>query len=157
MSDDSYEAILSRSVEDIPEPVLLPAGSWVLKATSAAKFVPPKSETDTPVVLFVYEPTEDLDDVDKDAVQELRDADYDFGNNPLFYRIRINRESDWKKVVEHIKLHGVDTEGLTVKESLAAVKSARIIGAVTVRSYTKKPEGTLVTTNDVAQFAALED
>lgn len=155
MTETSYEDILNRSVEDLPEAKFLPSGSWVLKASNGAKFTPPKSEDDVPVVLFVYEPIEPMDDVDDDAIEELGE-DYDLANNPLFFRIRIQRESDWKRVIDHVKLHGVDPEGLTVKEAMAAVKGARIIGAVTLRSYTDKATQTLKTVNDVAQFAEVE-
>lgn len=149
---DNYEDILNRSVDELPEPKNLPAGSWVLKAQGAARFVPAKDEGQKSQVMFFYEPIEPMDDVDDDDLAALGD-DYDYANNTLVYKIWIERDTDWSRVVNHIKLHGVDTDGLTVKEAMAAVKSARIIGGVKLRTYTDKQSGELKVVNDVTTFA----
>lgn len=155
MSETSYEDILNRSVDELPEPKLLPAGSWVLKATGGARYVAARDENSKAQVRFFYEPVEPLSDVDDDQLEELG-ADYDYGNNILSFSVWIERETDWRKVVDHVKKHGVDTEGLTVKEAMAAVKSARIVGAVTQRQYLDKNTQEQRTVNDVNKFVAEE-
>jgi hypothetical protein len=56
----------------------------------------------------------------------------------------------------HVRLHGVDTEGLTIKQALEAVKSARIVGAVTVGSYTDRNTGVPRAVNNLKQFQAVD-
>lgn len=145
MSD--YSDILNMTWEDIPEPKLVPGGSWLLRCRNAT-FIPKKGEQDAKV-LFFYEPKEPMDDVDAGEIEAL--GDYNVSENDLVAQFFINRSKDWVKVRNHIEKHGVEVTG-NIPETLKSVKGSEVIAFVGTRTYTNSV-GESVTDNTVTQFA----
>lgn len=132
MSD--YADILSQSWDEIPEAKTLPQGSYLLRARSAS-YQPAKDVDKSPAVLFVYSAKEAMEDVDADEIAKLGD-NYDIGANKIFSRFFVADKSDWDNVRKHIAKHGVDLKGLTIEESLKAVKGREVIAFLGQRSFT---------------------
>jgi len=150
-----YDDILNRSWDDMPEAGLLPVGSWVITARNGA-YLPPRDKTNARVIFF-YKAKEPMDDVDPDALAELgiTSGEYDLGMNEITYTIWIEGPRDWQKVKAHLELLGVDPEGLTLKESLKAVKGADVVAFLDQNSFTRR-DGTKVDENRPTSFSKYE-
>ncbi len=152
MSD--YEDILNRSWDEIPEPQLLPVGSWRLK-NRGASFMEAKSADQNDRVMFIYTAMEPLQDVDADAIAEL--GDYDIGQNKLFFTIWIEGYNDWDAVRKHIAKHNIEVvPGETPLETFKRMKGSEVISWLDQRSFVAT-SGDTVETNDPTQFAKVED
>ncbi len=149
-----YEDILNRSWDEIPEPELLPVGSYRLKSRGAT-FMEAKASDQNDRVMFIYNATEPLDDVDADALAAL--GDYDISQNRLFFTIWIESYADWDKVRKHIAKHNIEAvPGETPKETFNRMKGSVVIAWLDHRSFESK-SGDMVETNDPTQFAKVED
>lgn len=151
--DSEYADILKKSWDDIPKPMLLPNGSWRLRARNA-KYVPAKAVDQNPYALFVYAPMEPLTDVDEDAVAEL--GEYDPAQNRIFNRIWLETAADWDGLRNHIRKHGVDTSGRSPEETLAAIKGTEIIAFLDRETYTDGA-GESKEQNVAKNFAPVDD
>lgn len=151
MSED-YADILNTSWDNIPEVQVLPEGSWLLRGRNAT-YQAAKSADGSPVVLFVYQAKEPMDDVDAAQLAALGD-NYDIAANRIFFRFYINDNSSWDGVRKHLAKHGVDPKG-TVKESLDAFKGTEVIAYLSKRSY-KTNAGEDAESNEPSQFAKVE-
>ncbi len=152
MSGD-YEDILNRSWDEIPEPQVLPVGSYRLKSRGATFMEAKESTSDR--VMFIYNAMEPLPDVDADALGAL--GDYDISQNRLFFTIWIESYADWDGVRKHIAKHGLEiVPGETPKETFSRMKGSEVIAWLDQRSYENKA-GDMVESNDPAQFAKIED
>ncbi len=151
MSD--YEDILNQGRDQIPEPQLLPVGSWRLKNTGWS-IIEAKDAGKNDCVLFIYSATEPMQDVDEEALAAL--GDYDVATNKIFFRIWLETYSDWDKVVKHIDKHNsVAVEGEKVKDMLNRIKGSVVIAWLDQRSYEKN--GEMVDSNDPTNFSPVED
>lgn len=148
-----YADILKRAWSEIPEPKVLPGGSWLLKGL-AAKFSPPKGDSDSSTVLFMYQVKEPCEDVNDGEVAELGE-DYDFGLNKISYTVWINEDSDWDKVRKHLVRNGVDISG-SLEDSFKAFKGTEVIGYVTEAVYTDKKTGEVRPVNNIERFFTSE-
>lgn len=146
-----YDDILNRQWGDIPEVSMLPSGSWVLKAKNATYKAP--TENGNAKVLFFFIPKEPMDDVSEQALADLG-ADYDFASNQIVYTQWIEGPRDWAAVRDLLGKLDVDMEGLTIQQSLKAVKGHEVVAFVDERSYTNR-SGQSVTENTAANFTAL--
>lgn len=150
-----YADVLSTSWSDMPEPKLLPDGSWRLRANGAS-YQPAKDDDGSPSVLFVYRPMEPMEDVDLGELEKLGDG-YDPQMNRIFKRFYINDASDWKRVKDHVVKHGVQINPAeSIGETLKAVRNKDIIGYVTSKSF-QTNDGTPREENDVQTFAPIEE
>lgn len=153
MSGD-YEDILNRSWDEIPEPEILPVGSYRLKSRGAT-FMEAKSDSQNDRVMFIYSAMEPLPDVDADALAAL--GDYDISQNRLFYTVWIEGVQDWDKVRKHILKHNLEVvEKETPFETFKRMKGTEVIAWIDQRSYENK-SGEMVESNDPTQFARVED
>lgn len=152
MADETYESILTKSWDDIPEPELLPVGSYLLRCRNAT-YRPAKGDMSAQV-LFVYNPKEAMDDVDQDELTDL--GEYDITQNRLFATFWVEDNVDWAKVRTHIQKHGVDPAGQSIGESLKAMTATEIISYVRTENYENK-QGETVTKNTPTQFVSVDD
>ncbi len=155
---DSYESILSKAWNEVPEVAdALPTGSWRLKARSA-KFMEPREEGNSARVIFVYVPQEPMDDVDEEALDALgKDGEeYDFTENRIFAQFWVETVADWGKVRSHLEKLGAYDEDASIEDSLKAVGGQEVIGYLDQRTYTDNA-GELKVTNDVGNFVAVDD
>lgn len=150
MSD--YIDIATTSWDEIPEKKTLPVGTYLLRARSA-KYNEPKEEGKNGSVVFVYEPRMPMDDVNDDDLAELG-QDYDLANNTIFYRIWIERQTDWQTVKKHLAKHGVDVSG-SIQDSFDAVKGKEVLAYLSTRTFTNGA-GETVEDNDASNFAPVE-
>lgn len=151
--DNSYEAILDKAWDEIPESKVLPTGSWLLKCRNAV-YQPAKSADKSPSVLFVYAAKEPMDDVSDEELAELGDG-YDVSDNRIFTRFWIETNRDWDSVRNHIKKHGVEVEGTSIKDSLAAVKGHEVVAVLGTRTY-EDATGEMKVDNTTSMFAPVE-
>ncbi len=137
--DGDYGDILTRSWDDIPEPVNTPEGSWRLK-NKAAKYAPGGTTDDgkaySAKVNFVDEPLEPMQDVDDTALQAA--GDYDWSQNASFHQMWLKDAKDWKRLRDHLTLRGVDVTGQNIQDSLKAAKGTTVIAVMKERTYTAK-------------------
>lgn len=147
MAND-YVDIAAQSWDEIPVVQVLPVGSWALKGQNAT-YQAAKGEG-SPSVLFVYRVKEPMDDVDSEALKALGD-NYDVEANRVFSRFWIGDNSDWDKVRNHLKKHGVETKGKNIKDSLAEFKGASIVAYLEQRSFTNNA-GAEVQENTASNF-----
>lgn len=153
MADETYESILDRQWDDIPEVQVLPVGSWLLKGKNAVH-MPAKSADANESILFVYEPKEPMDDVDEVELKALG-ADYDFAENRIYGRFWIETGRDLDSIRNHLEKHGVDTKGASIKDSLEAFKGTEVVAYLGTRNYTDA-SGELRTDNDPTSYASAE-
>lgn len=154
MSDGNYEDILAGGWEGVPEPKLLPNGSWLL-ALRNGSFIPKDEDNEKSkarVILFYIAETP-MADVDDDKLKEL--GDYDFENTDLVQTFYIERAVDWARVKRHLALHqGVqflDSIQETLKKGL---KGAKVVGYLSDQTYKDKRTGKMVTKNVITEFAS---
>jgi len=149
----SYEETLERVWDDIPEPQFLPDGSWRFRCTSAKAVAPKEPDGDTRV-LFVMEPQEAMDDVDQHALDALGEG-YDTSENVIFVTVWLGKSTDYAKVRKILGVMGVNTEGKSLKDSLAEAKNREFVGYVTTQTRTNKATNVMITENVITTFAEL--
>jgi hypothetical protein len=147
-----YDAILSRSWDEIPESQTLPDGSYLLRGRNAA-YVGGKGDN-SPKVLFFFSVKEAMDDVDSEALAALGD-DYDLSDNQIVATFWIEGNRSWNDVKEFLKKAGVETKGKSQQQSLKDFKGAEIISFLKARTYTNSI-GEVKVENYPTQFAAVE-
>lgn len=145
-----FDNILNRQWDDIPEVVLLPSGSYVLRGKNAA--YKPATENGNAKVLFFLIPKEPMDDVSPEALEALG-ADYDFSSNQIVKTVWIESNRDWATVKDILTKAGVDVEAGTIQDSLKAFKGAEVVAYVDQREYTSKGQTRQENTAD--SFTAL--
>lgn len=147
MSD--YADIANLSWDEIQEPKPAPNGTYLLKGSNAV-FQPAKEEGQNPVVMFVHNVKEAMDDVVVSELEALG-ADYDLTQNKVFTRIFIEDGSSWKKVQDILNKSGVETTG-KVLDDLKKVKGSEVLGYLVISRFTRK-DGTPGENNNVTEWA----
>jgi len=133
----SYEEILQKGWDEIPEPQFLPDGSYRFRCTGA-KVMPPKNADQSARCVFAMEPQEAMDDVNSDALAALGEG-YDISENVIFPTIWLSKGTDWAKVRAILTKLGVNLADYdTIEASLKAAKGCEVIGYVTMRHYIDK-------------------
>lgn len=126
----NYADIANMTWDNIPEPKLLPDGSWLLRGRNAAYIA--KKENLNARVLFFYQAKEPMSDVDQDALAAL--GDYDVTENDIVKTFWIEKQSQWNDVKAHLELHGVDVKGQSIPDSLKAFKGSEVISYLIQKS-----------------------
>jgi hypothetical protein len=152
-----YDDILNRTWEDVPEPVLLPVGDWLIAGKNAA-LIKPTKEGQSLKVLFSYGAKSPVA-VAEDLLEEL--GDYDITINDLTYTIYLESAADWDKVRKHLALHGVEMTGAILDDNgkLAfnkAFRGAEVVGQVGQRSY-ENADGDTIWQNSLSKFQAVTE
>lgn len=147
-----YNEIVNRSWDDIPEPQLLPQGSWLLRGRNVAIF-PPKEDGAATRVAFFYEAKEPMDDVPQTELDALG-ADYSYAENDIVKQFFINRNKDWDNVRKHLELHGISTKGKSQPETFDAFKGTEVVAFLQTKTFVNGA-GQQVTDNDPTSFAAV--
>lgn len=152
MSETDYADILEMSWEDIPEPKLVPDGSWLFTLKNAS-YQPPKGDA-SPRVMFVYSPKEPMDDVDAGELEKL--GDYDYTENRAFHVLWLETKRDWDNVRKHLTLHGLEPTG-NIVEYLKTVRSlgGQVVAYVTTDNF-KNKDGQTVPQNRLSNFTKFE-
>lgn len=149
-----FDSILDRSADEIKEPSRAPNGPWVLRMTGFyIRKTPAEDLEDNPdlplgKVMFYHTPHEPLDGVDPEAVEAG-----DWRGKRITTTRSVKEVGDDYKVLQLVKLHGVDTEGRTLREALNACKGRFIRGTVSQYSYDRRDTGETVTQNQIGNFA----
>lgn len=149
---EKYTDLLSKAWGDIPEPKLLPTGSWLLKGRNVSVF-PPREEGQATRVAFFYSAVEPMDDVSEVELQGLGE-DYSYSENDIVKQFFINRNKDWDKVRQHLALHGVEAQG-SIKDTFDAFKNSEVVAYLGTKTFTDG-SGQTRTDNDPTQFAKVE-
>lgn len=152
MSDETYESLLDRSWDEIPEVKALPVGSYRLRGRNASYKAGDGDKN--PFFLFVYEVREPMDDVDEDALADLG-PDYDVQENRVFHRIWVETGADMDGVRKHLAKHNVPLGG-TIKDSLKAFKGTEVIAYLDQRVF-ENSAGETVTENNAKSFSSTDD
>ena len=144
---EKYSDILNRQWDDIPEPALLPDGTYVLKCQNVGFFPAPKpeegEEKKSDRVTFFYGVKEAMDDVRQDDLDALGE-NYDMANNDVTKNFWINREKDWTQVKRHLALLGVDTKGKSQPETFKEARGAEVLAFLGTREFTNNAGETIV-------------
>lgn len=151
-----YDDLLNTSWENIPEPVNLPGGSYLIKGANVA-FVKAKEEGKPHKVLFSYNAQSPVA-VDEDALAELPEG-YEIETNDLTYTVFIEKAADWNNVRKHLELHGIElTGGIFENGKLSfakAFRGAEIVAEVGQRFYTNAA-GDSIPQNTLSKFQRVE-
>lgn len=150
---EKYADIADQSWDDLPQPKVLPEGTWLLRGTNVSYFPEDKKNDKKARVVFFYDFKEPMDDVDQSELQALGE-DYDFGNNDVAKQFYINKPKDWAGVRKHLELHGVDCEGKSQPETFDAFKGTEVLSYITKGVYTNRA-GESVEQNVASTFAAV--
>lgn len=148
---ESYDDILDRTWDEMPETKVLPDGDWLLKGRNAA-FVAPKGDGNAKV-LFFYTPEQAMEDVDPSALEALGE-DYDLKDNQIVFTIWIENNRDWQAVRRHLAKHGVDPT-LTIREQFKKFRGTETIARVGLRTFTNAA-GESVPENTASDFREVE-
>lgn len=156
--DDSYEAIAETSWDDLPDPQVLPKGTWRVKGKNAKRMA--GGEGGNPYVLFFYKAVEPMSDVEDEDLNGLG-TDYDFGINDLSFRIYTETLADFRKVEAHLAKHGIvpakdeetgKSEGIDA--TLKKFRNAEVLTVLGKRTF-KDKTGELRTDNTMTAFVPL--
>lgn len=124
---EKYSDILNRSWDDIPQPKLLPEGTWLLKLRNVSYF-PANEESNQPErVAFFFEAKEPMDDVDAQELSALGDG-YNYAINDITKQFSIFRPAAWNDVRKLLALLGVDTKGKDQATTFKDAKGAEVLG-----------------------------
>jgi hypothetical protein len=151
---EKYSELLSRSWDDIPEPKVLPEGTWLLKGRNVAYFPENEEKEKSARVAFFYEAKEPMDDVDAEALTSLGE-NYDFANNDIVKQFFINRDKDWATIRTFLGKHGIDTKGKTQQAAFDAFKGAEVFAYLGTKVFTDS-SGVTRTDNDPSNFTSVE-
>lgn len=153
MSETNYEDILNTLWDAIPEPEVLPGGSWLLRAKGAKYF--PAGEDTSARVMFIYGAKEPMQDVDESALKALEAKNYDVSSNRIFFTVWIEDGASWQTVRNHLKKHGIDLAGKSPQQSLKEVRGKEVVAFLDTRTYQNKA-GDNVTENTATNFVQPE-
>lgn len=153
MSD--YKDILNTSWDEIPEPEVLPLGSWLLRVKGAKYFEPNEEKETSARVMFILGAKEPMNDVSQAELEALTAKNYDITQNRIFYTIWMEDGAAWQQVRVFLKRLGVDLSGKSPKESLKDARGKEIVGFLDTRTYTNGA-GAVVTENVISSFAQPE-
>ena len=150
---NSYQDILKRGMDEVPDLKPLPTGTWLLKVLGAPKFQPPKEEGRSGQVMFVFQPVEPGDDVDADEIEALG-ANYDTAGNRIFHKPWVETSADWAAIRRLLVKLGADASD-NFEDAFKAVKGATVYADVGYRTYTNNA-GEVVEENTASNFQAVE-
>lgn len=155
MSGTDYADIMDRSLDEVKETDLVPAGPWMLRGTIAiSKKVEYEDEnTGEPVkgtkLSFGYEAQEPLPGVDPEAVQAGG-----FDGHTIWVNKTVKDADSEARALAYLAKHGLDTTGRKWKDILKAFKGSYVKGNVGVRTFTTR-DGEMVKQNELTEVAAV--
>ena len=153
-NNEDYASLGHRSWKDIPEPTVLPKGSYRLRVRKAS-FKEAQDERSNDIALFVFSVVEPLDDVHEDDLAALGD-NYDFSGNRIFVRQYLADSSDYRSLKTLLGKLGIAPDpNEEPAETLKSVKGQEIIAFLDQRTY-KNNAGDNVTENTATGFIAVE-
>lgn len=150
---NEYDELYNRTWADIPEPKTLPEGSWVLKATSAARKNNEDNDKMGPTVNVVFSVVEPMNDVDTGELDALGD-NYDVTGNKIFHKFFL-RDGGSENVRKFLKNLGIYDETLTPDENLKLVKGQQVVAFLGQRPY-KDRDGNERVDNVIKAFSVAE-
>lgn len=148
-----YSDILKRTKADIPQQKNLPRGTWLLHCTNGS-YQPAKGPDSKPMVTFVYEAKQAMDDVNPDEITALGE-DYDISEKQVFHKFWIERASDFNRVIAHLEKHGVDCDNQPLEDAIKAAKGTEVLAYLELDNF-KTRAGEEVTDNKASNFTPVE-
>ena|ERR1700730_8233370 len=134
---EKYSEILNRSWDDIPQPKLLPEGTWLLKVRNV-QFFPANDERNQPDrVAFFFEAREPMDDVDAKDLAALGEG-YSYSINEIAKQFSIFRTGDWEDVRKLLSMLGIETKGQDQAATFKAARGAEVLGYLSQQTFTTK-------------------
>lgn len=156
--DDNFEAgdfesLLSMTADTVPEPKLVPTGTWTLKGK---KIIAKEGDGSNGVLArftVVFNATTPHEDVDEEET-----AGGEWKGEAIFHDIRIEKKSDMSQLVKLLGVAGIDTEEGTVSDWIKAFNSAKpsVIATVSKRTWTDTNTGDLRSANSLKGFTAVK-
>lgn len=131
---EKYSEILNRSWDDIPQPKLLPEGTWLLRVRNVSYFPANEEKQQPERVAFFFEAKEPMDDVDAQELTALGE-DYSFAINDIVKQFSIFRPKDWMDVRKLLDLLGVDTKGKDQAATFKDAKGQEVLGFLTQATF----------------------
>lgn len=153
----SYEDLLKKSYDELPEEKNLPVGTWRLRGRSAG-FMKPNSPDQNARCVFFYVPQEPMDNVSPDALSEITEED--IANAEVTATFWIEKPKHLRAVVDHMEKHGIEVEkGVPLGEAIMAgmkkFKGCEVLAHLDIRTFQNRDGGT-ETENKPSQFTAIE-
>lgn len=147
-----YSDIANKQWDDIPEPKLLPEGTYLLRGMNVSHFPADEKNDRSERVVFFYQVKEPMDDVDTTELNELGE-NYDFANNDIAQQFFISRSKDWDRVRKHLEAHGIATKGKSLPDSFEEFRNTEVLAHVIQDEYVNH-SGQLVKQNKPTLFEA---
>lgn len=149
------ESLLKMRKDTIPEPKLVPDGTWVLGGRSV-KYKEAEEGNEQGLlarVTFTFVPKSAKEDVAEDEV-----ADNLWKGVPIFHDVRIMKSSDMGSVEKLLAKCGVDTEDGDVSDWIKAFNKAKpgVIASVGHQSWPDKTTGETRRKNVLSQFTSVD-
>lgn len=153
MSDVNYDALLTESVDNIPQEVIFPQGLYTLRCRGA-RFVAPKEADQKPRLFVNWTVKAPQDDVDAAEWDALKKDDREA--TEVLSVFNLVNAYDWSRVFDIAAKSGIDKTGMTKKDLFDSFAKTEVIAYVKPRTFQDKQTGETRQTNDVGNFAAVE-
>lgn len=136
----NFESILNRGWSELPEPVPVPDGKWLLKGKFAGAYAWKSNETGEEGARIVIT-NEAVKPADAETAAEVTDPETYKGAQveTTFYVLNV---TDERKVWEHLAVRGIDLDEVdNLEDALKKVRGTTVIGSVRTRNYETKDGG----------------
>lgn len=141
MSMTNFEDFFKKGLNELPKPMALPRGHYILALRGTFKR-PPREEGKSGQVVFFYEPVEPCDDVDPGELEAFGAEGRSIKDNSVSVEFWLGEWKDVKAIFDHIGLHGVDVEGVAdLSVALKAATNKRVVAYVSTETYMHKVKG----------------
>lgn len=124
MNAPNFSSILDQQASDIEPPKNLPVGSYVCLVDGRHE-TGESSQKKTPYVRFTLRPTEAMEDVDQEALEEAGGI----GSQTIRADFYLTENSAYrlKEFLEHC---GIDSEGRTIRQMLDDAPGSTVIATI---------------------------
>lgn len=148
-----FESLLSMTADTVPEPKLVPTGTWTLKGK---KIIAKEGDGSTDLIArftVLFNAVTPHEDVDEDEA-----AGGEWKGEAIFHDIRIEKKSDMGQLVKLLGVAGIDTEEGNVADWIKEFNANKpsVIATVSKRTWTDKNTGDLRSANSLKGFTAVK-
>lgn len=160
-----YTDLLSRSWDEMPDPVLLPVGRWEFECKGVSH---KEGQGDnSPNFMFVYVPKRPTDDVDEEVLEALAESqggELDYSGNRIFKRMYYSDGNELRRVRDHMLKHqGFRMPAGSIQDHIdnpkvlsAALNGTTVLAYMEQRAYTTT-EGEAREVNELGRVVAVDD
>lgn len=137
----NFESILNRGWSELPEPVPVPDGKWLLKGKFAGAYAWKSNETGEEGARIVIT-NEAVKPADADTAASINGKAEDYKGRPVETTFYVLNLEDERKVWEHLAVRGIDLDEVeNLEDALKKVRGTTVIGSVRTRNYETKDGG----------------